>query len=239
MPKLSHIESEAMRRLGRMPEARRRALQQALLELCDAHWAEIRGPEPPTPLAHALWSVAPPRADLLADLAAAGDARLHGLLGSNTARGFALLALAEVERGDVEGIRLAHAPMMLVDTPAAGARYAAAIAAALRGGAAPAAPHPHTGKPPLWKALACIVAQTGRCDLATAPRVVGLLAAPEGGADPAPLEALRHALVATGVRFVGIDDDHVSLAVHGHPHAPVSARQLGALLGEIRQAWLG
>lgn len=196
MPTLSHIESEAMRRLGRMPEARRRALQQALVELCDAHRAEIRGPEPPTPLAHALWSVAPPRAGLLADLVAAGDARLHGLLGTNTARGFALLALAEVERGDAEALRLAHAPMMLFDTPAAGARYAAAL------------------------------------------QVVGLLASAEGGADPA-LEALRRELAATGVRFLGIDDDHVSLAVHGHPHAPVSARQLGEMLGEVRQAWLG
>lgn len=238
MSKLSHIESEAMRRLGRMPEARRRALQQAVAELCDAHWAKIRGPEPALPLAHALWSVVPPRADLLADLAAASDARLHGLLGTNTARRFALLALAEVERGDAEGIQLAHAPMMLFDTPAAGARYAAGLAAALRGRAAPPALHPHTGKPSLWKALACIAAQTGRCDLAAALRVVGLLAAPEGGADPA-LEALRRALASTGVRFLGIDDDHVGLAVHGHPHAPVSARQIGEMLGEIRQAWLG
>lgn len=238
MPKLAHIESEAMRRLGRMPEARRRALQQALVELCDAHWPEIRGPEPATSLAHPLWSVAPPRADLLADLAAAGDGRLLGLLGTNTARGFALLALAEVERGDAEGIRLAHAPMMLFDTPAAGARYAADVAAALSGGTAAPALHPHAGKPPLWKALACIVAQTGRCDLAAVLRVVDLLAAPEGGPDPA-LEALRHALAATGVRFLGIDDDHVGFAVHGQSHAPVSAQQVGEMLGEIRQAWLG
>lgn len=238
MPKLALIESEAMRRLGRMPEARRRTLQQALIELCDAHWAAIRGPEPALPLAHALWSAAPPRADLLADLVAENDVRLQDLLGPKPAHGFALLALAEIERGNAEGVLLTHAPMMLFDTPAAGARYAADVAAALRGGAAPPALHPRTGKPPLWKALACIVAQTGRSDLAATLRVVGLLGAPAGGTDPA-LETLRQALAATGVRFLGIDDDHVSLAVHGHRHTPVSARQFGEILAEIRRTWLG
>lgn len=238
MPKLSLIQSEAERLLRRMPEAARHSLQQAVVDLCETHWDEIRGPEPTAPLAHALWSATPPCADLLADLVATNDVRLQDLLGPTPAHGFALLALAEIARGNAEGARLAHAPMMLFATPAAGARYAESVAAVLRGAAMPPAPRPHTGKPPLWKALACIVAQTGRCDLAAALRVVGLLAAPESGADP-EIETLRRALDATGVRFLGIDDDHVSLALHGHPHAPVSTRQLGEMLGEIRQAWLG
>lgn len=238
MPKLALVESEAMRRLGRMPEARRRALQQALVELCDARWAEIRGPEPAAPLAHALWSAAPPHADLLADLTAAGDARLVGLLGRHTAQGFALLALAEVERGDAEGIRLAHAPMMLFDTPAAGARYAEAVAASLRG-AAPTL-HRHAGKPPLWQALACLATRCGRTDLAAVRAAVGVLASspgPGSAADP-QLEALRRSLDEAGVRFLGVDDDRVSLAIHGHAHAAVRMRQLVEALGEIRQAWL-
>src|SRR5512139_863462 len=111
MPKLSLIESEAARLVRRVPETSRRALQQALIDLCEAHWLELRGPEPATPLAHALWSVAPPCADLLADLVAAGDGRLLGLLGTKAAQGFALLVLAEIERGNAEGIRLAHEPM--------------------------------------------------------------------------------------------------------------------------------
>ena len=238
MPKLALIESEAMRRLGRMPEARRRALQQSLVELCDARWVEIRGPEPAAPLAHALWSVAPPRADLLADLAAAGDARLDALLGRHTAQGFALLALAEVERGDAEGVRLAHAPMMLFDTPAAGVRYADAVAASLRGAAHQL--HRHAGKPPLWQALACIATQCGRADLAAVRAAIGVLAfSPAADAAPDPqLEALRRSLDETGVRFLGVDDDHASLAIHGRAHAPVRMRQLVEALGEIRQAWL-
>jgi hypothetical protein len=142
MPKLSLIESEAARLVDRVPKARRRALQQALLDLCDAHWLDIRGPEPATPLAHALWSAAPPRADLLADLYAAGDSRTQALLGPKPAQGFALLVLAEIERGNAEGIRLAHDPMMLFDSPAAGARYAEGVAAALHDGAALHGPPP-------------------------------------------------------------------------------------------------
>jgi len=240
MPKLSLIESEATRLLRRVPEGSRRALQQELLDLCEAHWPELRGPEPATRLAHALWSVAPPCADLLADLVAANDARLQGLLGTQPAQAFALLALAEIERGNVEDVRLAHAPMMLFDTPAAGARYAEAVAAALRGGGAALHAHSHASKPPVWKALAAMVAHSGRFDLAAALGVIGvLLAQPAAGAtaDPA-LEALRGKLDATGVRFLGIDDDHVSLTVHGQAHPPVSTRQLAEILGEIHQAWL-
>jgi len=51
MPKLSLIESEAARLVGHMPEAKRRARQQALIDLCEAHWLDIldiRGAEPAT-----------------------------------------------------------------------------------------------------------------------------------------------------------------------------------------------
>lgn len=238
MPKLSLIESEAARLVGRMPETRRRALQQALLDLCDAHWLDIRGPEPATPLAHALWSVAPPRADLLADLYAAGDGRPQALLGPKAAQGFALLVLAEIERGNAEGIRLTHDPMMLFDSPAAGARYAEGVAAALRGGAA-LRWRPPDSKPALWKALACIAAQTGRCDLAAVMGVIGVLASRPAADQPvdAELEALRSTLEETGVHFLGIDDGHVHLTVHGHAHQPASAKQIAEMLGEIRHAW--
>jgi len=242
MPKLSLIESEAARLVGRVPEARRRVLQQALIELCDAHWLEIRGPEPATPLAHALWSVTPPRADLLADLVAASDGRLEEVLqGRNAAHGFALLALAEIERGNAEGIRLAHDPMMLFDSPSAGDRYAEGIAAALRGEGKALPLHPHASKPALWKALACIAAHAGRCDLAAVMRVIGLLVALPAADQPvdAELEQLRKELDEAGVHFLGIDDDHVRFAVHGHEHPAASARQIGEMLGEIRQGWPG
>jgi len=242
MPKLSLIESEAARLVGRVPEARRRVLQQALIDLCEAHWLEIRGPQPATSLAHALWSVTPPRSDLLADMVAAGDGRLDEVLqGRNAAQGFALLVLAEIERGDAEGIRLAHDPMMLFDSPTAGARYAEGVAAALRGEGKALQLHPHASRPALWKALACIAAQTGRCDLAAVMRVIGLLVSRPAGdqaADEA-LEQLRKAVEETGAHFVGVDDDHVRFALHGHERQAASAKQLGEMLGEIRQGWRG
>ena len=242
MPKLSLIESEAARLVGRVPEARRRALQSDLIDLCETHWLEIRGPEPATALAHALWSATPPRADLLADLYAAGDGRLDGLLPvRKAAQGFALLVLAEIERGDAEGIRLAHDPMMLFDSPTAGARYAEGVAAALRGEGEALHVHPHAARPALWKAVACMAAHTGRCDLNATMRAIGVLVSqPAGGqvADEA-LEQLRRKLDETGVHFLGIDDDHVRFALHGQEHPPVSARQLGEMLGEIRQTWWG
>lgn len=241
MPKLSLIESEAARLVGRMPEARRRALQQALLELCDAHWLDIRGPEPATPLAHALWSAAPPRADLLADLYAAGDSRAQALLGQKPAQGFALLVLAEIEQGNAEGIRAAHDPMMLFDSPAAGARYAEGVATALRRGGAAPHWHPHDSKPALWKALSCIAAQTGRCDPAAVLGVIGMLASRPAADQPADaeLETLRSTVEETGVHFLGIDDAHVQFTLHGHAHPPAGAKQIAEMLGEIRQTRRG
>lgn len=231
MPKLSLIESEAARLLGRMPEAKRRALQQALVDACEAHWLEIRGPEPGGSLAHALWSLTPPLADLLADMHAEGAVPLQG---RKAAQDFALLALAEIERGNAEGVRLAHAPMMLFQSPTAGMRYAERVAAALRGEGG--APQVLAARPALWKALAGIAAHTGRCDLGMMMRVIGLLA--DGQAADAGLEQLRSKLGESGVRFLGMDDAHIRFEVHGREHRPVSAKQLGDLLGEIRQARL-
>jgi hypothetical protein len=158
------------------------------------------------------------------------------LQGHTMAQGFALLVLAEIERGNAEGVRLAHEPMMLFDSPAAGARYAEHLAAALRGNGPAPHVHPRAAKPALWKGLASIAAHTGRCDLGMMMRVIGLLA--DGQVADAGLEQLRSKLGESGVRFMGVDDAHIRLEVHGHPHQPVSAKQLGEMLGEIRLAWL-
>ena len=236
MPKLSLIEAEAQRLLRRVPEPARRALQQTLTGLCEAHWRELRGAEPATPLARALWAAAPPCADLLADLVAANDDRLPAL---QPAQAFACVALAEIERGNAEGVRLAHVPMMLFDTPAAGARYVERVAAALRGGPGPLPLHPHAGRPALSKALATVVAHTGRCDVAAAMAAIGVLCSPAAGETPdSARDTLRSSVEATGVRLLGIDNDHVQHAVHGHAHAPASARQIAETLDDIRPAWL-
>lgn len=143
------------------------------------------------------------------------DALLQGL---NAAQAFALRVQAEIEHGNEEGIRLAHDPMMLFDSPAAGARYAEGVAATLRGERAALHGHPHESKPAPWKALASIAAQTGRCDLTGVMRIIGVLASrPAAGEDiDAETEALHRTLGATGVHFLGIDDDHVHFTLHDH-----------------------
>ena len=154
--------------------------------------------------------------------------------GGKAAQGFALLALVEIERGNAEGVRLAHEPMMLFQSPTAGMRYAEQVAAALRGKAR--APQMHAAKPALWKALSAIAAHIGRCDLGMMMCVIGLLA--DGQVADAELERLRCRVDESGVRFLGVDEAGIRFAVHGREHRPVSAQQLGDMLGEIRRAWL-
>lgn len=242
MPKLSLIASEAESLVGKLPEAKQRALQLALVALCEEHWYKMRGPEPATKLAHALWLMIPPLADLFADMYAAGEPRLDQVLqGHKPAWGLALLALAEIERGDAEGARLAHEPMMLFEAEGAGRQYAERIAATLRGQLQVLSLHRHTSRPPLWKALAVIAAHAGRSDLKAIIPVIGLLAAappPAGQPSDEALELLRNELSDLGISFLGIDDDHIRYAQHQHEHKPVSVRQLGEMLAEIRQAQL-
>jgi hypothetical protein len=242
MPKLSLIATEAELRIGRLPEPKRRALQQALADLCEARWRELRGPEPATVLAHTLWRVTPPLADLFVEMYAAGDPRLDRVLqGHKPALGLALLVLEEIGRGDAEGVRFAHEPMMVFESAEAAAHYAECIAAALHGQLEPLPLHRHTSQPPLWKALAVVAAHTGRCDLKATTEVIRLLAAepaPAGLPSDEALERLRSALHDLGVHFLGIDENQIRYEQHGHAHKPVSLKQLGDALIEIRQAQL-
>jgi hypothetical protein len=238
MPKLSLIEAEARRHAGRLPESKGRPLREALIELCQAHWRDIRGPEPTTPLARALWSVPPPLAELFVDLQSAGDARLAELLdGLTPRRALALLVLAEIERGNAEGVQIAYEAMMTFDSPAAARVYAERIALALRGRLESPKWHPHSSRAPIWKALAVVAAHTGRHDLPAFIEVVRLLVATPAGADE-DIERLRQALPETGVRFLGIDDDAVRFEQHGREHKPVTRKRLGDSLSEIRTARL-
>jgi hypothetical protein len=239
MTKLSFIEAEARQLTERLPEPKRRALQETLIGLCEARWREVRGPEPATALAHALWSVPPPLADLLVDLQAAGDARLADLLdGLRPAGALALLVLAEIERGDAEGVHVAHEAMMAFDTPAAGRIYAERVAAALRGRIEGPAPHRHSSREPLWKALAIIAAHTGRHDFKALAEVIRLLAAAPGAFADQALERLRAALGELGVRFLGIDDHTVRFELHGREHQPATHKRLRDMLAEVRQVRL-
>ncbi len=240
-PRLSFAAAEARQLVGKLPEAKQRALQLALVELCEARWREIRGPEPAAILAHELWSVVPPLAELFADLHAAADERIEGLLdGIPSARAIALLVLAEIERGDADGVHVAHEAMMAFESPAARRVYQKRVALALRGGLEARPLHRHSSREPLWKALAIIADYTGRHDLRALTAVIGLLAAPSPAAqaDPA-LERLREALNELGVRFLGVNARTVHVELHGHEHRPVSRKHLADLIAEIRQQRLG
>jgi hypothetical protein len=237
MTSLAAIEAEASHLVGRLPEPERRALQQGLADVCETHWRELRGREPATPMARTLWASAPPLADLCADLLAMRDARLDEVLqGRKPAQAFALLALLAIERGDAEGTHAAHAPMMLFESPAAGARYGENIAAALRGKLEAPRLHRRESAPPLLKALSTIAAHTGRHDLPALLAVIGLLLA---NSPDAAVQALQTELTELGVRFTAIDDGHIGFDLHGHVHKPVTVRQLSEMLAEIRQARLG
>jgi hypothetical protein len=238
MLKLSLIAAEAERLLRRLPEARRLALQQDLIGLCEARWHEVRGAEPATPLAHALWSATPPLADLFADLYATGDARLDDVLhGHRPAWGLALLALAEIGRGDAEGARLAHEPMMAFESETAGTRLAARMAELLHGRLEVPPLHRHAPRPPLWTALAMITAHTRRCDLKAVIGTIRLLADPS--TSDATLKTLRHALDEVGIRFTSVEDDQVRYTRHGHEHKPATSGQVAEVLAEIRQHLIG
>jgi hypothetical protein len=242
MPSLSLIATEARRLLRQLEDTRCLALQAALAGLCEAHWLELRGAEPGTALARALWSATPPWADLFADLYAAADPRLDDIVpGRDLAKGMALLALAEIERGNEAGAQIAHEPMMAFEDTQPSAVWLERIVALLHGHLAPPPSHPHAHEEPLRKALAVIAAHTRRLDLRAALEVIALLAeTPDKLAVPrdGTLAPLRGELHKVGIRFLGLEADHVRFEQHGHAHRPVRTRQLGGILMEVRQAWL-
>ena len=236
--KLSQIESEASRLCGRIPEEERRAMQDDLIALCRLRWQEIRGEEPEERLDHAVWLVDPPLGDLFLDLYASKDERLDDALrGLGPSRGLALLALAEIEEGNEEEIRIIHDPMMLFDSEDAAMRHAKRISDFLRGKIPFPPLHLHSSRPLPWKGLALIAERLGRCDASSAVVVMGLLsAAPRSAGDG--IERLRAGLAELGLRFLGVDDDHVRYSLHGRERKPMSRRQAADMLADIRAIWL-
>jgi hypothetical protein len=238
MPKLSLIQAEAQRVAAHIPGSRREPVTRSLLDLCETHWHELRGPEPSTSLAHALWATAPPLAELFVDLHATGDPRLgHALGGLRAAPALALLVLVEIERGDAEGVHLAYEAMMALDTPVAGRVYSERVAAALHGSLPPPPRHGHA-REPLWRALAAVVAHTGRHDVRALVAAIRLLATPGQGVGDDALARLHAALDDAGVRFRAIEDGAVRYELHGRMHKPISLKRVGDLLTEVRQARL-
>jgi hypothetical protein len=242
MPSLSLIETEARHLLGRIPETRRRAFQDALVALCETHWHELSGQQRESPLAEQLLPITPPLADLFIDLYAAGDAGLDDVLqGQSPAQGLALLVMAEIERGNEEGAQIAHDPMMAFQVAPSTSEQLERVAGLLRGTLEIPPMHRHDSHPPLFKALAVIAAHIKRVDLPGVLCAIRLIITSVGVPEPvrdSALEKLRTDVLETGIRFLSVDDDHILLEQHGHEHKPVRARQLGEMLREIRQVWL-
>jgi hypothetical protein len=242
MTSLSLIATEAHRLLGSLEEQHRPELQDALVALCEKHWQQLRGPQPATPLAQALWSVTPPWSDLLLDLHADANPRLlDALPGENLAKGLALLVLAEIEHGNEAGAHTAHEPMMAFESITPPEAWLQRLTALLRGTLEPPLLHKHEKRDALWKALAVIAAHTHRLDLPAVVQVIGLLTTPAGESattQDEELETLRQGLLDVGICFLDIEDDHVQFELHGHAHKPVRTRHLGEMLQEIRQKWL-
>jgi hypothetical protein len=243
MPSLSRIQTEAQRLIKRIPETKRRALQAELTELCESHWQDIRGPEPKTTLAQALWSTTAPLADLFLDLYALNQPQLDATLQRHTlSQGLALLVQAEIERGNEAGVHIAHEPMMAYETEPPTTTQLQKITSLLRGKLQPPALHPHDPRPPLCKALAIISAHIKRCDPPAVLQVIRLLTTPSekpSSIQDDALEKLCNEVLKTGVRFLGIENDHLHLEQHGHAHKPIRKRHLADMLLEIRQMWLG
>jgi len=180
--------------------------------------------------------VTPPLAELFVDMVRSGDARLADLLaGLKPARALSALVLAEIERGNAEGVHIAYEAMMLYESPQAGQVYAEHVAAALRAAHPVAALRPRAAREPLWKALAAIVAHTARHDLMAVLAVIQLLTLPPSAPPDAALEALRAALQAAGVRFLAFNTATLQYETHGHEHKPATRKHLAELLTEIRQ----
>lgn len=242
MTSLSLIETEARQLLKRLPEARHQALQTALVELCEAHWQNLRGPQPSTRLAQTLWSITPPLADLLIDLNATGDTRLNDVLPCyDLARGLALLVLAEIQEGNEFGVHIAHEPMKAFETMSPPVSWLNRIAALLRGTLNTPSLRHYERHDALWKAMAVITSHIKRLDLPAILQMIPLLiefpTQPDATTDAA-LEELHHDVEDVGIHFLMIKNDLIYFEQHHHPHKPVRARQLGELLLEIRQQWL-
>jgi hypothetical protein len=239
MTKLSHIASEARRQVGKVAESKLQTLQDALTTLCEDYWQDLRGPEPGSPMAHALWSATPPLSDLYMDIYGAEDTRLDEVLEKLTpSRGLAALVLAEVERGDMEGVHIAYETMMSLESPEVAQAYAEQIASVLRGKLESKKLPRNAKREPLCKAIAVLIDHAGRLDLKAITECIRLLATEQNAPDEA-LEQLRTDLDETGIQFKSIKDDQIRFDLHGRERKPVRLNRILDTLLEIRQVRLG
>lgn len=234
MTKLLTIDAEARRVLGRLPERRRQVLQASLVALCEAAWPEIRGPEPTTRLAKALWEIPPHFADICVRLYGIADPRLERVLEHLAPpQALASLVLAEIERGDAEGARSAYAAMRLFESSAARTTNPHAITS---GGHAPDVWLRHAHRPALWRAVVGLAIQTGRWDtkavLACIRQVAQTQARPAELAGEPDMQRILDMLRELGVTFLGVEEDHLLYTLRGEEREPVRCKHVADMLAE-------
>ncbi|MFA5925138.1 MAG: hypothetical protein WC856_28315 [Methylococcaceae bacterium] len=240
MTKLSFIESEARRHLRRISEQDLEALQRTLIKLCENHWLDIRGPEPVSGLAHAMWAVTPHFADLIVGLYGDSDPRFSEAISYfPPTKVLAALVLAEIERGDAEGARLAHEAMMLFETPQAREIHTDSVRSRLRGVRPERGRwHKHAHHDRLFRSLAMISEQTGRCDFqAMAVAVVYLTAiqaSPAAREGDQEVKRILEFLRDIDLVFHGFEEGRIHYTLRGVSKKPISGKRLEEMLAQIR-----
>ncbi len=240
MTKLSFIEIEARRHLARIPEWELEALQRTLIKLCENHWSVIRGPEPASGLARAMWAVRPHFVDLVVDLYGASDPGFYeAVCYLPPTKVLAALVLAEIERGDAEGARLAHEAMMLFETLEAREIHTDAVRSRLRGvRPEPGRWHKHAHHDPVFRSLALIADQTGRCDIQAMMVAVEYLTAIQASLKAREgdqeLKQILGFLRDLDLVFQGFEEGRIHYTLRGVSKKPVSSKRLEEMLAEIR-----
>lgn len=240
MTKLSFIESEARKHLGRISEQELEDLQRTLIKLAEKHWANIRGPEPAYGLARVLWAVDPHLADLIVDLYGNSDPGFfEAVCHFPETKVLAALVLAEIEQGDAEGARQAHEAMMLFESPQAREIYTDFVRSRLRGAKPePGRWHKHAHHDPFFRSVAMICEQTGRCDLQAIAVAVEYLSAIQASADAREgdqeVKPILKFLQDVDLVFQGIEEGRIHYILRGVPKKPISGKCLEEMLAQIR-----
>jgi hypothetical protein len=238
--KLSFIEIEARRHLARIPKQELEALQRTLIKLCENHWLDIRGPEPASGLARAMWAVNPHLVDLIVDLYGDFDPRFsEAICYLPPTKVLAALVLAEIERGDAEGTRLAHEAMMLFETPQAREIYTDSVRSRLRGVRPECGRwHKHAHHDPFFRSLAMISEQTGRCDFQAMAMAVEYLtaiqASPVAREGDKEVERILEFLRDIDLVFQGFEEGRIHYTLRGVSKKPISGKRLEEMLAQIR-----
>jgi hypothetical protein len=240
MTKLSFIESEARRHLRRISKQNLEPLQQTLIKLCENHWLDIRGPEPVSGLARAMWAVTPHFADLIVDLYGDSDRRFSEAISYfPPTKVLAALVLAEIERGDAEGARLAYEATMLFETPQARDIHTDSVRSQLRGVRPERVRwHKHAHHDPFFRALVMISEQTGRSDsqaMAVAVEyLTAIQASPVARVGDQEVKRILEFLRDVDLIFQGFEEGRIHYTLRGVSKKPISGKRLEEMLAQIR-----